>query len=92
MPDGRWVQLDETHPIFHSFFEINDLHYLPSYGDTPPSYYGIFEKNDPAKRLIALANRDKDIGEYLGVFGHWLRAGRSVEPSVQVWCQLLHLR
>ena len=64
LPDAHWVQLDETHPIFHSFFEIDDLHYLPSYGDTPPSYYGIFEKNDPAKRLIAIADRDEDIGEY----------------------------
>ena len=82
LPDAHWVQLDETHPIFHSFFEIDDLHYLPSYGDTPPSYYGIFEKNDPAKRLIAIADRDGDIGEYLGVFGHWLRAGGSFKPGV----------
>ncbi len=56
LPEARWVQLDEKHPIFHSFFEINDLRYLPSYGDTPPSYYGIFEKNDPSKRLIAIAD------------------------------------
>ena len=64
LPDAHWVQLDEKHPIFHSFFEINDLRYLPSYGDTQPTYYGIFEKNDPSKRLIAIADRDGDIGEY----------------------------
>jgi hypothetical protein len=64
LPEAHWVQLDATHPIFHSFFEIDDLNYLPSYGAVPPTYYGIFEKNDPAKRLIAIADRDGDIGEY----------------------------
>jgi hypothetical protein len=64
LPEARWVQLDEKHPIFHSFFEINDLRYLPSYGDAQPTYYGIYEKNDPSKRLIAIADRDGDIGEY----------------------------
>jgi hypothetical protein len=64
LPEAHWVQLDEKHPIFHSFFEIDDLHYLPSYGATPPTYYGIFENNDPQKRLMAIADRDGDIGEY----------------------------
>ena len=64
LPEAHWVQLDQTHPIFHSFFEIEDLHYLPSYGETPPTYYGIFENNDPRKRLLAIADRDGDIGEY----------------------------
>jgi hypothetical protein len=64
LPESHWVQLDATHPIFHSFFEINDLQYLPSYGETPPTYYGIFENNDPRKRLMAIADRDGDLGEY----------------------------
>lgn len=64
LPDAHWVQLDASHPIFHSFFEINDLQYLPSYGAIPPTYYGIFERNDPSKRLMAIADRDGDIGEY----------------------------
>jgi hypothetical protein len=29
-----------------------------------PTYWGIFEDNDPTKRLIAIANRDNDLGEY----------------------------
>jgi hypothetical protein len=64
LPDGRWVQLDARHPIFHSFFEINDLKYLTSYNEDMPTYYGMFEDNDPAKRLMAIANRDNDLGEY----------------------------
>jgi Domain of unknown function (DUF4159) len=64
LPEGRWVELDSTHPVFHSFFEIDDLSSLPSYGNRMPTYWGMFEENDPGRRLIALANRDNDIGEY----------------------------
>jgi hypothetical protein len=64
LPELHWVQLDSTHPIFHSFFEIDDLQYLTSYGGTQPTYYGLFEENDPKKRLVAIANRDGDLGEY----------------------------
>ena len=63
VPEGHWVQLDSSHPVFHSFFEINDLEFLTSYNGLP-TYWGIFEDNDPRKRLIALANRDNDLGEY----------------------------
>jgi len=29
-----------------------------------PNYYGIFEDNDPTKRLMLIANRDNDVAEY----------------------------
>ena len=65
LPELRFVQLDNTHPIFNSFFEIKNLGFLTSYSQYgPPTYWGIFEDNDPAKRLIAIANRDNDLGEY----------------------------
>jgi hypothetical protein len=64
LPEGHWVELDSTHPIFHSFFELNDLQHLTSYGNQMPSYWGMFEGNDRSKRLMAIANRDNDIGEY----------------------------
>jgi hypothetical protein len=63
MPEGVWMQLDSTHPIFHSFFEIDDLQFLTSYNGNP-TYWGLFEDNDPNKRLMAIANRDNDLGEY----------------------------
>lgn len=63
LPDGRFVQLDGAHPIFNSFFEIKNLEFLQSYNGQP-TYWGIFEDNDPKKRLIAIANRDNDLGEY----------------------------
>ncbi len=65
VPELRFVQLDQTHPIFNSFFEIKNLGFLTSYSQFgPPTYWGMFEDNDPTKRLIVIANRDNDLGEY----------------------------
>ena len=63
LPEHRFVQLDASHPIFHSFFEINSLDFLTSYNGEP-TYYAIFEGNDPKKRVMVIANRDNDLGEY----------------------------
>ena len=61
LPDARWVPLDVSHPIFHSFFDINSLEVEGYYG--PTEWTGIFEDNDPGKRLLAVANYNHDLGE-----------------------------
>jgi hypothetical protein len=65
MPDYQLVELDVSHPIFNSFFYIETLDFehptLPGY---QPVYYGIFEDNDPKKRLMVIANYNHDIGDY----------------------------
>lgn len=64
-PQGQWVELDGTHPIFHSFFEINDPHTMtPPYGGLPPVFYAMFENNDRSGRVMAMANVNNDLGEY----------------------------
>jgi hypothetical protein len=64
-PLGQWVELDASHPIFHSFFEINDPHTMtPPYGGMPPAFYAMFENNDRNGRLMAMANVNNDLGEY----------------------------
>ncbi len=64
LPDHRLVRLDASHPIFHSFYEIESLDgYVHPYRGIPSSFYGIFEDNDPSKRLMIIANYDNDIGE-----------------------------
>ena len=64
-PEASFRKLDATHPIFHSFFEINTLDprsgYYAEAGDT--EWLGIYEDNDPRKRLIAIANNNHDLGE-----------------------------
>ncbi len=66
VPGARWVPLDGTHPIFHSFFEIPaPERFVPPYNrGFLPTYFGLFEDNDPAKRLMAIANYNNDISEY----------------------------
>ena len=55
-PVGQWVELDGSHPIFHSFFEINDPHTMtPPYGGMPPVFYAMFENNDRNGRVMAAA-------------------------------------
>ena len=66
IPGARWVELDGQHRIFHSFFEIDrPLDLIPPYDQQyRPVYYGLFEGNDPARRLMAIANFNNDISEY----------------------------
>jgi hypothetical protein len=65
MPGGALVELDGTHPIFHSFFEIDaPADFTPPYGGMPPIFYGMFERNDPSRRLMLIANCNNDLGEY----------------------------
>lgn len=65
LPDAQFRKLDVAHPIFHSFFEIKQLDprsgYYADMGDT--EWLGIFEDNDPQKRLLAVANNNHDLGE-----------------------------
>jgi hypothetical protein len=75
LPDHRLVKLDKTHRIFNSFFAIKDIDAIvhPMSG-IRPSYYGIFEDDDPAKRLMVVANYDNDVPEY------WEWSGQGLYP------------
>ena len=75
LPDGRLVKLEKSHPIFDSFFHIKDIDAIlhPMYG-LKPSYYGIYEDNDPSRRLMVVANFDNDVPEY------WEWSGEGMFP------------
>ncbi|MFN8062545.1 MAG: DUF4159 domain-containing protein [Vicinamibacterales bacterium] len=64
LPNAQFVPLDVSHPVFHSFFEINSLDFVSMYDRGTPIFYGVFEDNDPKKRLVLIANFNNDIGEY----------------------------
>jgi len=65
LPDARIVDLDASHPIFHSFFEIDAPTEYPNFYDQgKPIYRGIYENNDPSKRLMAIINYNTDISEF----------------------------
>jgi Domain of unknown function (DUF4159) len=75
IPDGRFVKLDNTHQIFNAFFQVKDIDSIvhPMSG-IRPSYYGLFEDNDPSKRLMVVANFDNDVPEY------WEWSGEGLYP------------
>jgi len=75
LPDAKIVDLDPSHPIFHSFFEISALDILPQfYDEARPIIRGIYEKNDPSKRLVAVINFNTDIAQY------WEYSGTGLTP------------
>jgi hypothetical protein len=64
LPEHRAIQLDETHPVFDSFFRIEQIEMPhPNFG-VIASYYAVFENNDPEDRMMVMINRDNDIGDY----------------------------
>jgi hypothetical protein len=81
-PSARWIQLTGKEPIFDSFFKIDLKTAItwPStsaYGQDPPTYYAVYEDNDPKKRLIMMANVDNDVSE------SWEWSGTGFLPVTQ---------
>ena len=65
LPQGRLVRLDASHQIFTAFFPIEDIdHVAHPMSHGRPSYYGIFEDDDPSRRLLVVANFDHDVPQY----------------------------
>lgn len=67
LPEGRIVPLDVSHPVFNSFFKIRTLEGMthPASPAAKAVYLGIFEDNDPARRLQVVINFNNDIGDYM---------------------------
>jgi len=75
LPGIRFFEMKETHPIFHSFFEIHTLQNFPqAYNAGEPIFRGVYEDNDPAKRLQMIVNYNTDISQY------WEWSGRGLRP------------
>jgi hypothetical protein len=74
-PEGRFIDMDPSHPVFHSFFEITSLDDFPqAYVDGKPVFRGLFEDNDPRKRLMVIENYNTDISQF------WEWSGRGLRP------------
>lgn len=63
LPEARPIRLDPSHEIFHSFFDIDVLDHRHPYWGQRAEFYGIFEDNDPRKRMMMIVNFNNDIGE-----------------------------
>ena len=64
LPEYRLMEVDISHPIFHSFFDLKKLDFPHPLVNVQPRYYGIFEDNDPTKRMLAIVNYNNDVAEY----------------------------
>jgi hypothetical protein len=75
MPGAKFVEMRASHPIFHAFFELNSLEHFPqAYNAGPPSFLGLYEDNDPTKRLEMIVNYNTDISQY------WEWSGQGIRP------------
>jgi len=64
LPEYRLIELDVSHPIFHCFFDMKTIDFPHPYVAVHPRYYGIFEDNDPTRRMLAIVNYNADLAEY----------------------------
>ena len=64
LPEGRFVMLDESHRVFDTFFRMTTIYFPDPRLRIRPTYFGIYEDNDPTKRLMVIANYNADVAEY----------------------------
>ena len=75
LPDVRFYDMQASHPIFHAFFEINNLDIVPqAYNAGHPIFRGVYENNDPSRRLMMIVNYNTDISQY------WEWSGTGLRP------------
>jgi hypothetical protein len=64
LPDAQWIPVEPGSAVWDSFFRIDGEDLLrPGIYGPPVQYFGIFEDNDPKKRLMVIANWNNDIGD-----------------------------
>jgi hypothetical protein len=64
MPDHQLIEVGPEHPIFSSFFELEDIYVPHPLVSVTPRYFALFEGNDPSRRMMALVNYNSDLAEY----------------------------
>jgi hypothetical protein len=78
MPEGKFFEMNAAHPIYHTFFEVNDLDVVPqAYIAGRPVFRGLYEDNDPSKRLMMIVNYNTDISQF------WEWSGTGLRPIDQ---------
>jgi hypothetical protein len=76
--NARFVDLDVSHPIFHQFFDIQSLDIFPqAYNAGQPVFRGLFDENDPSKRLRMFVAYNTDISQF------WEWSERGLRPMDQ---------
>jgi hypothetical protein len=72
LPGAIIHDLDVSQSIFHAFFDIKSLDMsYPHDPNLKAVFRGIFEGNDPNRRIMVIINYNNDIGDYM----EWSGAG-----------------
>jgi hypothetical protein len=86
LPEARIQPLDLSHPVFNTFFAIKtlDVPYPGRLGQQGlmGEFYGIYEDNDPTKRLSVVINYNMDIGDYME---HSAQGLYAVDPTNEAY-------
>ena len=64
LPGVEFFPMSVDHPVYQAFFAMERLELPNPQSRQPAKFYGVFEDNDPDKRLLAIVNYDTDIGDY----------------------------
>ena len=74
-PEIRFFEMNASHPIFHSFFEVDRLDIIPqAYIGGDPIFRGVYEDNDPTKRLQMIIDYNTDVSQF------WEWSGTGLRP------------
>ena len=74
-PAAKFIDLDISHPLFNQFFQITSLDIFPqAYNAGHPIFRGVFDDNDPAKRMQMFINYNTDISQF------WEWSARGFRP------------
>jgi hypothetical protein len=81
VPERELVRLDLSHPIFHSYYDIDTLDMKPPYGDFVPQFWGM---SDDQGRLQVIANYNNDIGDFWKYLDHGDRPLKDSSRSIRL--------
>ena len=97
-PDRNFFRLDASHPVFHSFYDVDSLEMEPPYGKefgvfTDPRFQGegpqFWGMNDDKGRLIIIANRNNDLGEFMEDVDHGNKPLKEAAMAVRLMINYL---
>ena len=64
LPELHPMPLTTDDRVFDAFYHITSLEYTHPYYGMPAEFWGLYENNDRAGRLLAVINYDNDVSEY----------------------------
>jgi hypothetical protein len=81
VPERELVRLDISHPVFHSFYDIDSIKMDPPYGDFVPEFWGM---SDEHGRLQLVANYNNDLGDFWKYLDHGDKPLKDSARSIRI--------